>query len=98
MLWPEAVWSPAFEDVVKFAEKKLAGGFYDAGIDVIIDDTNLAKEQIADYVVADRKVVHDFTHVDVEECLRRNEQRRVAGGNWCSPDVIVKLARKHGLL
>lgn len=65
------------------AETKLAEHFLRNAYDVIIDDTNLKPETLdmwerfiqrmgETYTLA----IEDFTHVSLEECLKRNRERR----------------------
>jgi tRNA uridine 5-carbamoylmethylation protein Kti12 len=96
MLYPEVIWNPQFEEVVKIIELDCTRKLLSLNFNVIIDDTNLGDLKL--YQEFKNIQVHDFRHVDVEECLRRNEGRRIKGGNFCSPDIIVKLARQHKLI
>lgn len=98
MLWPEAAWSPDFEEVVKKFEVAAAKAMVKLGYDVVIDDTNLGAVQPAYFRLGAEVMTHDLTGMSVEACLARNEMRRTTGGNYCSPEVIVILARRHGLL
>jgi predicted kinase len=92
----DKVWSRAHEatalDVQDAAVRSaIAGGF-----DVVVDNTHLTpsipkriKEAAAGQAAF---VVHDFTHVPIEECIRRDAVR---GEAMVGEDVIRRLADNH---
>lgn len=97
MLYPDAIWNPHFEEVVKIIELECTRKLLSLDFNVIIDDTNL--HDLDMYQEFKNIKIHNFMNVvGVEECLRRNEKRRIDGGNFCPPDIIVKLARKARLI
>ena len=92
----ERVWSKAHEatalDIQDAAVRSaIAGGF-----DVIVDNTHLTpsipKRIKAAAVGQATFVVHDFTHVPIDECIRRDAER---GNASVGEDVIRRLADNH---
>lgn len=69
----------------------------DDGFDVIVDNTHLVPripKRIKKVVAGDALFsVHDFTHVDVDECIRRDAQR--TGPAKVGEEVINGLAIRH---
>lgn len=90
------VWSRAHEqtalDVQDAAVRSaLAGGF-----DVVVDNTHLTPsipKRIKNAAAGQAAfVVHDFTHIPIEECIRRDALR---GDATVGEDVIRRLADNH---
>lgn len=95
---PSSGWHGREEDVCSVAEFALVRGLLHAGVDVIVDDTNLdpavveAWETLAKYQLAQFRV-QDFTHVPVDECIVRDALR--PEGERVGPDKIWSMYRRH---
>jgi predicted kinase len=91
-------WSEASEVLVEAARDALILAGLHHGCDVIVDDTNLADrhlEQITVLVAGLASVaVADFTHVPIDECIRRDRLR----ARSVSEQVIRDMAERHGVL
>lgn len=63
-----------------------------AGIDVVVDDTNLRASTVRDLikiaVKAGADVEHRDFHIDVNEAVRRNRERGARGGRSVPEDVV----------
>lgn len=96
----ERIWSHAHEQTAlgiqdAAVREAIAGGF-----DVVVDNTHLTphipKRLKAAALGQATFVVHDFTGVPIEECLRRNAARENAvGENAVGEDVIRRLHANH---
>lgn len=95
MIWPKYIWNPQFEEIVKMIELDCAEKLISFGFNVIIDDTNL--KDLSMYKKFKNIKVYDYRGTSLETCLIRNEGRRKDGGNFCSPEIIVKLAKQNNL-
>jgi predicted kinase len=84
------------EALVLRARDSLVRSFLMSGVNVIVDDTNLAPyhetslRSIAEACGAAFRV-QDFTDIDVEECIRRDARRTATVG----PDVIREMHHTH---
>jgi predicted kinase len=91
-------WSEANEVLVEAARDALILAALRHGCDVIVDDTNLADrhlEHITVLVAGLASVaVTDFTHVPIDECIRRDKLRSRSVGE----QVIRDMAERHGVL
>jgi predicted kinase len=91
-------WSEANEVLVEAARDALILAGLRHGCDVIVDDTNLADrhlEHITVLVAGLASVaVADFTHVPIDECIRRDKLRARSVGE----QVIRDMAERHGVL
>ena len=88
-------WTRAREEAALVAQDTLIREALDAGDDLVVDNTHLTKhvpERVRGIVAGRaRFVVHDLTHVTVDECLRRDVRRFRNVGE----DVIRRLAAQH---
>ena len=80
MLHGEALFTDRAEHQVSIASYTLVDALLGAGMEVCVDDTNLAPRIVRDWAgLANRHgatfEVHDFTDVPVEECIRRDASR-----------------------
>lgn len=81
MLRPDWIWGNAeHEDLCTTAQWAAIRALLRAGIDVVVDDTNLNPKNVdglrnlAKYQCADFQV-QDFTHVPLETCIERDAAR-----------------------
>jgi predicted kinase len=88
-------WTGAHERTALDMQDAAVSAAVDAGFDVVVDNTHLTPRIPARLktVVAGRATftVHDFTHVPVDECIRRDEARSSSVGEA----VIRRLAGTH---
>jgi predicted kinase len=85
------------EHEVTIAEQVLVGGLLAARVGLIVDDCNLFPGALETWFDLARRtghqfLVHDFTHVDVEVCVRRAAGR---GEGEAGEDVIRRMHRKY---
>lgn len=95
----DGVWTKnATEKQILKARDVLVSSFLETGVDVIVDDTNLAPrhgarlEQLATAAGA-TFVVRDFTDVSVDECVRRDLNRAVSVGEKVIKDMWRRYLR-----
>ena len=88
-------WSRAHEQTARDVQDAAVRTAIDGGFDAVVDNTHLTphipKRLKAAAMGRAVFVVHDFTHVPIEECLRRDEARDNAVGE----DVIRRLHGNH---
>ncbi|MGW0580308.1 phosphatase domain-containing protein [Streptomyces sp. NPDC002920] len=88
-------WSRAHEQTALDVQDAAVRAAIDGGFDAVVDNTHLTphipKRLKAAALGRATFVVHDFTHVSVEECLRRDAAR----GNSVGEDVIRRLHGNH---
>jgi predicted kinase len=86
------------EKIVTSVQKAAVKRLLDDGYSVIVDDTNLNKATARSFANLAEDYGIRFTcanfYVDTEECKRRNQARKAAGGRFVPPDVIDRMARK----
>ncbi|MFI1510774.1 AAA family ATPase [Streptomyces sp. NPDC020597] len=94
---PERGRSHAHEQTVLAIQDAAVRAAVDGGFDVVVDNTHMTphipkrlKAAVAGQAVF---VVHDFTDVPVEECVRRDAERERTVGE----EIIRLLAHKHGV-
>jgi predicted kinase len=95
-LLDNGVWSRVREKSIKKAEKALAELYLDTICTVIIDDTNLSESAMTMWQDFAKQhgvemEVKDFTHVSVEECIKRDKHRSPRVGR----KVIMRMWRDH---
>ncbi|MFJ1650061.1 AAA family ATPase [Streptomyces sp. NPDC088337] len=90
------VWTRAHEATALDVQDAAVRSAIDGGFDVVVDNTHLTpgipKRIKAAAAGQATFVVHDFTHVPLEECIRRDAQR---GNASVGEDVIRRLAGNH---
>jgi tRNA uridine 5-carbamoylmethylation protein Kti12 len=88
------------EDQITAAQHVAVEALLRRGLDVVCDDTNLLDE----YVLALRQVaeqagagfeVWDMTHVPVEVCIARDEERALEGGHHIGEKAIRRMHRQY---
>lgn len=84
------------ENQVVKARDALVVAFLRSGVDVIVDDTNLAPwhiERLGTIAARHGATVHveDFTHVDLETCIERDAHRSSPVGR----DVIEEMHQQY---
>lgn len=88
-------WSRAHEQTTLDVQDAAVRAAIDGGFDAVVDNTHLTphipKRLKAAAMGRATFVVHDFTHVPVEECLRRDAAR----DNSVGEDVIRRLHDNH---
>ncbi|MFF7881027.1 AAA family ATPase [Streptomyces sp. NPDC020794] len=88
-------WSRAHEQTALDVQDAAVRAAIDGGFDAVVDNTHLTphipKRLKAAALGRATFVVHDFTHVSVEECLRRDAARE----NPVGEDVIQRLHGNH---
>ncbi|MFE9137813.1 AAA family ATPase [Streptomyces sp. NPDC007355] len=88
-------WGREHEDTVLAMQDSAVRAAIDAGFSVVVDNTHLTPRipSRLKTVVAGRAafVVHDFTHVPMDECIRRDTAR----SNSVGEAVIRRLASNH---
>jgi predicted kinase len=88
-------WSRAHEQTALDVQDAAVRAAIDGGFDAVVDNTHLTphipKRLKAAAMGRATFVVHDFTHVPIEECLRRDAARANAVGE----DVIRRLHGNH---
>jgi tRNA uridine 5-carbamoylmethylation protein Kti12 len=82
------------------AELAVCETLLDYDITVVVDDTNLNPEVIAQFAyVAHRTqaqmTVVSFVHVPVAECLERNRRRLIEEGHGVPDNVIIEMYEKY---
>lgn len=96
MTTDDAVMDRPGEDVVTAVESAMVAALLDAGVDVVVDATNLRPEYVDRWrEVAARHgadLVVRALDVPVDECVRRVTARAAAGGRYVEPDVIRSMA------
>ena len=94
---PERGRSHAHEQTVLAIQDAAVRAAVDGGFDVVVDNTHMTphipKRLKAAVAGQATFVVHDFTDVPVEECVRRDAERERAVGE----EIIRLLAHKHGV-
>lgn len=100
MFWPDNTWSSLYEDFIKSIEYTLTLNLLNRGLDVIIDSTNL--DDISRYTSLKKQgrisvKIYDRRDVALDVILQRNEER-IGKDSYYSPQVIISLARRYGLL
>lgn len=94
----DSKWTRFREQYIISVEKVMAISAFQQGMNVVIDDTNLANNIWPEFgkQAGVEVVVHDFTNVPLAECLIRDWER----GNPASvgPGVIYRMAAQAGLL
>ena len=93
----ERRWSRELEDTALTVQDAAVRAALDGGFDVIVDNTHVVPripKRLKGVVRGDATfVVHDFTHVPIEECIRRDALR--TGPAHVGEEVIRKLADRH---
>ncbi len=88
-------WSETNEVLVETVRDATILAGLDHACDVIVDDTNLAPRHLEHIIelVAARAIVcvHDFTHVPIDECVRRDSERDRSVGER----VIREMSDRH---
>jgi predicted kinase len=88
-------WSREHEQTALATQDAAVRAAIDGGFDLVVDNTHLTpripKRLKAAVAGRARFVLHDLTHVPIEECLRRDADRPCPVG----PDVIHRLAEEH---
>lgn len=91
----ERVWSKAHEQTALEVQDAAVRSAIDGGFDAVVDNTHLTphipKRLKAAAAGLATFVVHDFTHVPIEECIRRDAARPEPVGE----QVIRRLADNH---
>lgn len=94
-------WSREQEDVTSQVSDTLIFMLLNRGHNVVCDDTNFERldwlRDIAENANASFEV-SDLTAVPVEECIRRDDNRRAQGQPNVGAAVIVKMAERNGLI
>ncbi|MEV2222680.1 AAA family ATPase [Nocardia vinacea] len=89
----------AEEKVVSRVQLAAVRRLLDDGENVIVDDTNLQYRIAQGWANLAERYGISFRCVDFpvapEECKRRNEERRQAGGRYVPPDVIDRMAKRY---
>jgi predicted kinase len=80
MLHGVRLYAPWAEWQVTVAQRAQVEALLRAGVDVCVDDTNLRSRTVRDWArlaagLGAKFEVYDFTHVPLDECLRRNALR-----------------------
>jgi hypothetical protein len=91
-------WSDSKEKAIVKARNALASVFLANGFNVIVDDTNLHPSntpQLSDLASSfgAEFVVQDFTHVPLQECLKRDSQRE--GSARVGEKVILETYKRY---
>jgi len=90
------VWSRAHEQTALDVQDAAVRSAIAGGFDVVVDNTHLTPsipKRIKNAVAGQAAfIVHDFTHVPIEECIRRDADRGPAS---VGEDVIRRLADNH---
>lgn len=76
-------WVPAREPVVSAIQQEAILAAMNFGVDIVIDNTNLNKKVVDDYIKVANKFKYiveyeDFFNISLEECLRRNVIRNAS--------------------
>ena len=76
-------WVPAREPIVSTIQQEAILTAMNFGVDIVIDNTNLNKKVVDDYIKVANKFKYiveyeDFFNVSLGECLRRNEIRNAS--------------------
>jgi len=84
------------EKITRKLERNLALTYLQAGVDVIIDDTNLVESRVMSFMAVANQfkadfVEIDFFHIPPAECIERNKKR----SNPVPEDVIQNMADKY---
>lgn len=84
------------EDRVTVAQRATVSSLLLAGVDVVIDDTNVRPGVLAAWVDLAEQLgaearVWDLRHVPVDTCLARITQRTAAGGRTVPESVVRRL-------
>lgn len=88
------------ENYVTIAQHQAIKDLLDRGYSVVVDDTNLrakvsrALADIASLAGVDF-AVQDFTHVPLEECLRRDKIRHGSGGRYVGVEPITSMHERY---
>lgn len=89
------LWSRAHEETVVAMQDACIREALLGGYDVVVDNTHLTPSATEHLRTAFGRfawfIVHDLTHVPIEECIRRDAQRPQPVGE----DTIRDLARRH---
>lgn len=98
MLFSKAVLSAAQEQMVTAAQHGAIDNALKAGFNVIVDDTNFFERGVKSIMKIAQKYgaeveFKDFTDVPLDELLRRDEQRRLAGQSHISAAVGERVIR-----
>lgn len=98
MLFGKAVLDTTGEAMVTAAQHGAVDNALAAGFNVVVDDTNFFARGVKALMLIARKhdakiVFQDFTHVSLEECLRRDEKRRLEGNSNLSQAVGEQVIR-----
>ncbi len=92
-------WSREMEETALKIQDAAVRAAIDDGYDVVVDNTHLVPripKRIKKVVAGDALFkVHDFTHISVEECIRRDAQR--TGPAHVGEEVIRGLANRHAM-
>ena len=93
----ERQWSRELEETALTVQDAAVRAALDGGFDVVVDNTHVVPhipKRLKSVVRGDATfVVHDFTYVPIEECIRRDAQR--TGVAHVGEEVIRKLAARH---
>lgn len=84
------------EDRVTIAQRATVSSLLIAGVDVVIDDTNIRPGVLTGWVDLAEQLgaearVWDLRHVPVDTCLARIDQRAAAGGRTVPESVVRRL-------
>jgi hypothetical protein len=98
MLFRKAVLSPEQETLITIAQHGAVDKALEAGMSVIVDDTNLFTRGVRNLMKIAGKhdvevVFTDFTDVPLEECIRRDKLRRDQGQSNLSQAVGEEVIR-----
>ena len=92
-------WNRNLEKQTVKAEKALAELFLNMGLDVIIDDTNLAEKTVRMWGDLAAKNEALFctatTNATLEECIERDKKRGEEGGRCVGEEVIRRMANEQ---
>lgn len=97
-------WLPTYEDMITKMELECIKAGLIAGLNVIVDATNLVPERV-DRTYSDlirsgfrvNKEYKDFTDVSVAECIAR-DKNRMRTQAYVGEEVIIRMAKKAGLI
>ena len=80
------------EDAVTTAQHAQVSALLNAGVSVVVDDTNLRSQTVREWITLAQKAGADIDHKDfdvpLEVALQRNQHRSDEGGRFVPEDVI----------
>lgn len=87
------------EDVVTIAQREMVMGLLRAGINVVVDDTNLNPRTMRGWKTICYMVDAELEVVDITTeawiCIERDQKRQEAGERFVGKDVIEFFAEKY---